>query len=52
MRQRKALLLLILERTKTPKKAIIEDALDEFVKSNLDVVSEEERKQFDKLIFA
>lgn len=52
LRQRKALLELILKRTKTPKKVVIEDALDDFVKANLDVVSEEEKKQFDRLVFA
>ncbi len=51
-KQRKALLELILKRTKTPKKVVIEDALDDFVKANLDVVSEEEKKQFDRLVFA
>ena len=51
IKQRKALLELVLQRTKTPKKVVIEDALDDFVKANLDVVSEEEKKQFDKLIF-
>ncbi len=51
MRQRKALLDLILQRTNTPKKVVIEDALDEFMQANLDVVSEDEKKQFDKLIF-
>lgn len=52
LRQRKALLELILKRTKTPKKVVIEDALDDFVKANLDVVSDEEKKQFDRLVFA
>lgn len=52
LRQRKALLELILKRTKTPKKEVIENALDDFVKANLDVVSEEEKKQFDRLVFA
>lgn len=51
IKQRKALLELVLQRTNTPKKVVIEDALDDFVKANLDVVSEEEKKQFDKLIF-
>jgi len=51
IKQRKALLELVLQRTKTPKKVVIEDALDDFVKANLDVISEEEKKQFDKLIF-
>ena len=51
IKQRKALLDLVLQRTNTPKKVVIEDALDDFVKANLDVVSEEEKKQFDKLIF-
>ena len=51
IKQRKALLELVLQRINTPKKVVIEDALDDFVKANLDVVSEEEKKQFDKLIF-
>ena len=51
-KQRKALLELILKRPKTPKKVVIEDALEYFVKANLDVVSEEEKKQFDRLVFA
>jgi hypothetical protein len=51
IKQRKALLELVLQRTNTPKKVVIEDALDDFVKANLDVVSEEEKKQFDELIF-
>ena len=51
IKQRKALLELVLQRTNTPKKVVIEDALDDFVKANLEVVSEEEKKQFDKLIF-
>lgn len=51
IKQRKALLELVLQRTNTPKKVVIEDALDDFVKANLDVISEEEKKQFDKLIF-
>jgi len=51
IKQRKALLELVLQRTKTPKKVVIEDAMDDFVKANLDVISEEEKKQFDKLIF-
>lgn len=51
LRQRKALLELILKRTKTEESSD-RGALDDFVKANLDVVSEEERKQLDRLVFA
>ena len=49
-RQKKELLLLILKKTTTTRKAVIEAAEEDFIIANLDVVSQEERQRFSKLV--
>lgn len=49
-RQKQALLLLLLKKTRTTRKAVIEAAEEDFIIANLDVLTADERKQFNKLV--
>ena len=50
--QLKALLKLILKKTGISYNDMIRSAEQDFITANLEYVSDEEKKQFDKLIFA
>ena len=50
-RQKKELLELMLEKANLKKKDIIETALNRWVGNNLDLLTEEEKKRFDHLVF-
>lgn len=50
--QKEDLLKLILKKTGTSRKAIIDFAEQEFISANIDVLSQTERKKFDKLVFS
>jgi len=50
-KQSKELLNLILKKTGTKHKELVELAEREFVVANLDVVTSTERKQFSRLVF-
>ena len=49
-KQRKALLALLLEKTGAKHRDIVELAEQEFIKANLDELTEEEKQQFDLLV--
>ena len=51
-KQSKELLNLILQKTGVKHKEIVERAEQRFVVANLDVVTADERKKFDRLIFS
>ena len=50
-RQTAELLKLILSKTGTNYREIVENAERRFIKANLDVITPTERKKFDKLVF-
>ncbi len=50
-RQTKMLLDLLLKKTGTKKRHIHDYAEQQFIKSNLDVLTNAEKKRFDKLVF-
>jgi len=50
-KQTTELLKLILDKTGTKHREIIENAERRFIKANLDVVTPAERKKFDRLVF-
>jgi hypothetical protein len=50
-KQSAELLKLILQKTGTSRRTIIDYAEQSFIAANLDVVTPEERKRFDKLVF-
>ncbi len=49
-KQRKELLNLLLQKTGSKHKDIVELAEQRFIKANLDVLTDEEKKQFDLLV--
>jgi len=48
--QKKELLQLILEKTKTTYKAMIDNSIKDFIFYNLDVLTPTEKKRFNKLV--
>ena len=49
-RQKQALFLLLLKKTSTTRKSVIEAAEEDFIIANLDVLTADERKRFNKLV--
>jgi hypothetical protein len=49
--QKEDLLKLILKKTGTSRKAIVEFAEQEFISANIDMLTQTERRKFDKLVF-
>lgn len=49
-KQRKELLNLLLQKTGSKHKDIVELAEQRFIKANLDILTDEEKKQFDLLV--
>lgn len=50
-KQNKMLLELLLKKTGTNRKTIIDLAEQQFIKSNIDILTTNEKRMFDKLVF-